>query len=103
MHPAKVTAESFTAWRAKQEKAARTLNQYLDSASAMLNWMTQNRRISQNPLVTVQKVQFAPAWKRRAFRDDELRRLLEIAGDSRIGYLLAFYTGLRRAELKALT
>jgi integrase len=103
VHPAKVTTDSFTAWRAEQEKAAKTLNQYLDSASAMLNWMIQKRRISHNPLVTVQKVQFAPAWKRRALRDDELRRLLKVAGESRIGYELAFYTGLRRAELKALT
>jgi integrase len=102
-YPPKVTADSFTTWRAKQNKAAKTLNQYFDSAKAMLNWMIKSGRISQNPLVTVQKVEFVPAWKRRAFQDDEIKSLLQVAGESRIGYLLALYTGLRRAELKALT
>ena len=100
---AKVTADSFTTWRAKQKKATKTLNQYLDSANAMLNWMIKKGRTSVNPLVTVEKVKFVPAWKRRAFRDDEVKRLLAVAGESRIGYALALFTGLRRAELKALT
>jgi len=98
-----VTADSFTTWRAKQKKATRTLNQYLDSANAILNWMIKKGRSSLNPLDTVEKVKFVPAWKRRAFRDDEVKRLLAVAGESRIGYLLALFTGLRRAELKALT
>ncbi len=68
----------------------------------MLNWMIKNGRLSQNPLMPVQKLAFVPAWTRRAFRDDELRRLLEVASESRLGYLLAVYTGLRRSELKAL-
>ena len=64
--------------------------------------MIKNGRLSQNPLMPVQKLAFVPAWTRRAFRDDELRRLLEVASESRLGYLLAVYTGLRRSELKAL-
>jgi integrase len=101
-YPRKVTADSFTAWRAKQQKAAKTLNQYLDSANELLNWMIKKDRISKNPLAPVEKVEFIEIRRRRAFRDDELRRLLEVAGESRIGYLLAVHTGLRRAELKAL-
>jgi integrase len=101
-YPAKVTADSFTAWRAKQSKAAKTLNQYLDSANVLLNWMIKKKRISENPLVTVDKVAFVPAFERRGYSDDEMKRLLAVAGESRIGYLFAYYTGLRRAELKAM-
>jgi len=102
LHPPNVTADSFIAWRAKQDKAAGTLNQYFDSANAMLNWMIKRRRSSENALVTVEKLDPVPAWKRRASEDDEVTRLLRVAGESRIGYLLALYTGLRRSELKAL-
>src|SRR5207248_1688497 len=101
-NPAAITGDSFETWRRTQEKAPKTLNEYLDSANAMLNWMTSKGRIAQNPFVTVKKVQFEPVRVRRAFEDDELQRLLDVAGESRIGYLSAVHTGLRRAELKAL-
>jgi integrase len=103
LHPPRVTPDSFTTWRAKQKKATETLNQYLDSANAMLNWMVRQDRIAKNPMAVVEKLDWVAAWKRRALRDNEVRRLLEVAGESRIGYKLALYTGLRRAELKALT
>jgi integrase len=64
--------------------------------------MIKRGRISNNPLATVEKVAFVPAFVRRAYQDDEIKRLLEVAGESRVGYLLALHTGLRRAELKAL-
>jgi integrase len=101
-HPPKVSADSFTAWRAKQKKAAKTKNQYLESANTMINWMIKNKRMAENPLSIVDKVTLVPAWKRRAFTDDELKRIFDVAGESRIGYLLAVHTGLRRGELKAL-
>jgi integrase len=101
--PNKITADSFTAWRAKQKKASTTLNQYLDCISAMLNWMLKKGRVSHNFLIGVEKIERLPAWRRRAFADDELSRLLDVAGESRLGYLLAVHTGLRRAELKALS
>jgi integrase len=101
-NPAAITGDSFEKWRRKQEKAPKTLNEYLDSANAMFNWMTGKCRIAQNPLVTVEKVQFEPVRIRRAFEDDELERLLKVAGESRIGYLAAVHTRLRRAELKAV-
>src|SRR5207249_1951199 len=47
-YPRKVTSDSFTDWRAKQQKAAKTLNQYLDSANALLKWMLQTERICKN-------------------------------------------------------
>src|SRR5947199_8968002 len=98
-NPAAITGDSFETWRRKQEKAPKTLNEYLDSANAMLNWMTSKGRIAQNPFVTVKKVQFEPVRVRRALEDDELQRLLDVAGESRIGYLSAVHTGLSRAVL----
>jgi integrase len=102
LYAVNVTADSFEAWRGRQRKASGTLNQYLESANAMLNWMTGNGRIAYNPLRTVERVEFKAVRIRRAFHHDEIKRLLEVAGESRIGYLLAVQTGLRRAELKAL-
>jgi len=102
-YPPRVTADSFTTWRAKQKKAKATLNQYLEAANAMLNWMIKNKRLSESPLDGVERLGFVPAWKRRAYRDDEFRRLLAVAGERRLGYLLAVHTGFRRGELKAVT
>jgi hypothetical protein len=73
-YPGAISRDSFEKWRGKQQKAPKTLNEYLDSAKAILNWMTGN------PLVTVEKVQFEPVRIRRAFEDDELERLLKVAG-----------------------
>ena len=39
---------------------------------------------------------------RRAFTDDEMQRLLGIAGTRKVVYLTAVYTGLRRSEMAAL-
>lgn len=103
VYPANVSPDSFEAWRAERAEASSTTkNQYLDSVNAMLNWMVANGRIVHNPLSVVEKVEFEPVRVRRAFRDEEIRRLLNVAGESRIGYLLAVHTGLRRGELKAL-
>jgi integrase len=68
----------------------------------MLNWMIANGRIAHNPLRTVKKVEVRPVRMRRAFSDNEITRLLQVAGESGIGYLLAVHTGLRRGELKNL-
>jgi integrase len=101
-YPSNISGNSFEIWRARQKKAPKTLNQYLDSINALLNWMVQNGRIGSSPLRQVKKVQFYAVRKRRAFSADEVRALLEVAGESRIGYLLAIHTGLRRGELKEL-
>jgi integrase len=96
---------SFQSWRSKpSKKAAKTLNEYLDALSAMLNWMVQNGRACGNPLRTVRKVQTdgKAVRVRRALTNEEMRRLLEVAGERKQVYLAAFYTGLRRGELAAL-
>ncbi|MEI9894168.1 MAG: hypothetical protein WDN28_09870 [Chthoniobacter sp.] len=34
-----ISAESFRAWRQRQTKSAKTLNEYLASWSSLLNWL----------------------------------------------------------------
>jgi len=99
-----VTADSYQAWRAKQTLSPKTLNEYLGSISSLLNWMEKHERIARNPLQHVQKVQGngAQVRPRRAFSDDEMQRLLAIAGTRKVVYLTAVYTGLRRSEMNAL-
>ena len=99
-----IGADSFQAWRAVQKKAAKTVNDYLDAATAFLKWMERNQRSTGNPLAHVARVQTKgkQVRVRRASTFDQLNRLLAVAGPRRIGYLAAFFTGLRRAELGAL-
>ncbi len=99
-----VTADSFQGWRARQEKAAKTLNEYLEAACGFLMWMEKNGRILANPLKNVGKVETRgmEVRVRRAFTDQEVSRLLGIAGDRKAVYLTALLTGLRRAELESL-
>src|SRR5580658_2866115 len=66
--------------------------------------MEKHERIARNPPVHVQKVQSngRQVRPRRAFTDDEMQRLLAIAGTRKVVYLTAVYTGLRRSEMSAL-
>jgi len=99
-----ITADSFQTWRARQTLSPKTLNEYLGSISSLLNWMEKHERIARNPLQHVQKVQAngRQVRPRRAFTDDEMQRLLGIAGTRKVVYLTAVYTGLRRSEMTAL-
>ncbi len=103
--PRDVTTDSFLSWRIGQpDMAAKTSNDYLDAAGVLLNWMQRQGRILANPLRAVVKVQTAgqEKIKRRAFTDDEVRRLLGVSESRRPVYLMAILTGLRRGELKAM-
>lgn len=103
--PKDVTADSFTIWRAGQTKAAKTLNDYLDAASVLLNWMRKRGRLVANPLAGIDKVDVRgkAVRLRRAFGVEEFQRLLDVAGPRRTLYMAAVLTGLRRNELRALT
>lgn len=46
-----ITADSFQAWRARQDKAAKTVNDYLDAKGAFLKWMVRNEGCAANQLV----------------------------------------------------
>ena len=104
-YPKDVTADSFQAWRAAQTKAAKTLNEYLASINNLLNWMVRHGRLLANPLRGVEPCELRGKEQRvrRALTDDEVRRLLAVAGPRRIVYLMALLTGLRRGELAQLT
>jgi len=99
-----ITSDSFQAWRARQTLAPKTLNEYLTSATSLLNWMEKHGRIERSPLRHVQKVQSngKQVRPRRAFTHDEIARLLAVAGPRKVIYLTAVHTGLRRKELKLM-
>jgi integrase len=96
-----VTAESFCAWRAKQNKSAKTLNEYLNAICGLMKWLES--RVGPNPLRFVQKVQTNGAHRlRRAFTEDELQRLVSVSGNRGVVYRIAARTGLRRGELEQI-
>ena len=104
-HLRDVTADSFTAWRARNSgKAPKTLNQYLDATRGFMKWLLEHERVLTNPLTVVGKAETRgkERRKRRALTADEMRRLLNVAGPRKVIYLLAVFTGLRRAEIGEL-
>ena len=100
-----IDPNGFARWRSGQnDLSAKTCNEYLGHANALLNWCVRNGRLAHNPLASVQKVETRgrETVKRRALSPDELQRLLTISGHRSTAYLLAATTGLRRGEIKAL-
>src|ERR1017187_3227630 len=100
-----VSADSFQAWmRGRQELKDKTANDYLEAARCFFNWLVKLGRVGSNPLLSVEKVKTkgGKADEVRAFSDDEMLRLLAVAGARKPVYLMAVHTGLRRSELAAL-
>lgn len=99
-----VTADSFRAWRERQKKSPKTLNEYLGSICGLLNWLVENGKAVENPLGAIKRVDIRgkETRHRRAYTDDEVRRLLGVAGEWFLVYLTALLTGLRRGELAGL-
>jgi integrase len=100
-----VTADSFQAWLRKQtEMKDKTANDYLEAIRCFFNWLVKLERAASNPLRAVEKVKTKDgrADEIRAFSDDEMRRLLAVAGERKPIYLMAVHTGLRAGELGAL-
>lgn len=52
-----VTPDSFVAWRSRQAMAPKTINEYLNAVSGLLNWLQRNGRVPANPLKIVGKVE----------------------------------------------
>ena len=102
---ADITADSFIIWRKRQTHGPRTLNHYLQGMISFLNWMERGERIKFNPLKNVVKVDERGQKKRvrRAFTDEELRKLVAGSGERGIIYFTAARTGLRWEELQQLT
>ncbi len=104
VHVRHVTADSFIAWRSQQSLSAKTLNSYQDAACGLLNWLKMTGRIDSNPLASVAKIdgRGKQTVERRAFTDDEMKRLIAVNRERGRIYLLATHTGLRKGELRAL-
>jgi integrase len=101
-HLRDVTGDSFQSWRANQKGfSQKTLHEYQNSASSLFMWMERNDRLENNPLRRVGKVERKgyEKVKRRSFTNEEMGRLLAVAGLDSLGYLAAVNTGLRRKEL----
>jgi integrase len=102
--PCNVTADSFIIWRNGQTCSPRTLNHYLQGMISLLNWMEKAARIKTNPLKNVSRADERGKQKRvrRAFTDDEMRKLVAGSEDRGIIYFTAARTGLRQEELKQM-
>ena len=99
-----VSADSFLKWRQRQKLTAKTLNEYLISASALMKWAEQLERVASNPLRHVTRIESSadPTFTRRSLTDEDLRNLLRVSGPRALIYLVAIKTGLRRGELVKL-
>ena len=99
-----VTPDSFVRWRSCQKQSPKTLNEYLAGVKGLLNWMVGQGRLASNPLASVQKVETRgrEVRPRRAYANDELKALIEVAGKYRLVCLTAVLTGIRHGELKRL-
>ena len=101
-----VSADSFQTWlRLHPELSAKTSNDYLEAGRCFFNWMVRNGRFGVNPLLAIEKVKVLKDKRRqrRAYSDEEMRRLLAVVPmDRRAVYMMASQTGLRRSELAAL-
>ena len=102
--PKDVTADAFVKWRGEQKKAAKTLNEYLACAKGLFNWMTKQKRITANPLTVVDNIETRgqEIRERRAYNNEEMPALLNVAGKHRILYIMASLTGIRHGEFKKL-
>ena len=99
-----ITAQSFCAWRQKQNGRAKTLNEYLIAISALLNAQVRMGAIPANPLAVVQPLNDHQDSKlqRRSLTHEEARRLIGSSGKRSLVYWLAIRTGFRRNELAQL-
>ncbi len=101
-----ITADSFRTWRQKQDRTAKTLNHYLVSLRTLLNWLESDDKLLRNPLKNVEMTTKEGGKKRprRAFSEDEIRRLVAAAPTETYRLIIRFavLTGLRREEIALL-
>lgn len=100
-----LTARSFCDWRAHSGLSPKTINGTLGVLQTFSRWLVHQRQLAENPFLHVQPIDTrgTNTQYRRSLSALELTALLAVAPPSRqVVYLTAAYTGLRRAELKAL-
>ncbi len=99
-----VRPDSFVRWRTTLGCSTKTKKEYQTSICAFLNWLVKTDRIERNPLAKIDPIEIRGKQVResRAFTEDELRRLFAAAGSHLPAYMLLFYTGQRREEVRSL-
>ncbi|MCA9093136.1 MAG: site-specific integrase [Planctomycetaceae bacterium] len=116
-----IDANKLTVWLAEQRRtqqrfSRRTSNFYQDNAKSFCRWLKRQRRITENPLEHLQRLNVETDRRhfRRALSSDEFSRIVEAAKrgkrvegiegrDRAMLYVLAAWTGYRRGELASLT
>ena len=84
--------ESFMAYQARRKshgRSARTLNNTAAAVNGFLTWCLKGKRIDENPLACVPRIDEAAEDKRRVKRalfEAEIRRLLSICGRRELCY-----------------
>ncbi|MBX2852017.1 MAG: tyrosine-type recombinase/integrase [Phycisphaeraceae bacterium] len=81
----------------------KTLNDYLNAASAFCVWLERRKRTEANPMDVVDRLQGDPTFVRGVFTPEQAARLLKASGDRWVLYLTALETSYRRSTLYHLT
>jgi integrase len=103
---------------AEEEKFGhRTYNHYVQAADEFCRWLVETKRAVANPLAGLKRLnnEVDVRRRRRALKPEEIAKLVQSARSSGVKiqcfggearariYILAYMTGLRRAELGSLT
>ena len=84
--------------------AGKTLANRAEALRSLCRWCVQRGYLSENPLRAMRPFDVTPRTTRRAMTRGEIAKLLEVASeDRRLLYEVAFTSGLRAGELRALS
>jgi integrase len=84
--------------------SGKSITNYADCIHSFCCWAQRRGYLEGNPLANLAEFDSTPRSRRRALTQDEIQSLLMVAPDHRqIVYEVALTTGLRAAELRALT
>ena len=100
-----INADSFRQWRKKKKASVKTLNEYQNAITSLLNWIGKTRGINIAFFDSVEHIDARghKSFERRALNVAEACALLACAPlKRRVAYALALFTGLRRGEIEAL-
>ena len=101
-----INADQFTEWRSGTDYCGKTRNEYRAGMNVFLTWLIEHKRISDNPLKAVKKVDTRRQQenKRKSLTHEQFAKLLETLPNIKLkaAHLLAVYTGVRRGEMEKL-
>ena len=88
----------------EQGRTGKTLRNYAECIKGFCNWCKARGYLAGDPLRALAKFDATPQTRRRAMTQEEIIRLVETAPEERkLLYEVAFCTGLRAGELRALS